>query len=183
MRPQRPISEEQTESLKQLLKRTKTKADFQRVQCLLLRALLGLSSLKVSEAVGFSSGTVKRIQASYLKGGESTLIRVGRGGRRHENLSVEAEAELLSSFHDKAKKGRILVISEIKAAYETRVGHKVPKSTIYRMLARNRWRKIAPRPRHPKADKEKQEAFKKNSRNLSRMKGQGWEGIKGDVPG
>ena len=165
MRPQQPINEEQKESLKQLLKKTKTKADFRRVQCLWLRAFLGLSSIVVGEAVGISSGAVKRIQATYLKGGESTLIRVGRGGRRHENLSVAEEAEFLSSFHEKAKAGGILVISEIKVAYEKRVGHKVSKSTIYRMLTRNRWRKVAPRPRHPKADMEKQKAFKKNSRS------------------
>ena len=38
MRPQRPISEEAQGSLSKLLKSTKTKADFQRVQCVLLRA-------------------------------------------------------------------------------------------------------------------------------------------------
>jgi transposase len=164
MRPPRPITKEQKDSLKQLLKQTKAKADFRRVQCLWLRARFGLSSSEVSEAVSWSSGAVRRIQAAYFKGGESTLIRIGRGGRRNENLSVSEESEFLSGFLDKANAGHILVISEIKAAYEKRIGHKVPKSTIYRVLTRNGWRKIAPRPHHPKADAEKQEAFKKNSR-------------------
>jgi transposase len=164
MRPPRPITKDQEDSLKQLLKKTKTKADFRRVQCLWLRARFGLSSYEVSDAVSWSSGAVRRIQASYFKEGESSLIRIGRGGRRNENLRVSEESEFLSSFLDKAKAGHILVISEIKAAYEKKIGHKVPKSTVYRMLTRNGWRKIAPRPHHLRADKEKQEAFKKNSR-------------------
>jgi transposase len=69
--------------------------------------------------------------------------------------------ELLSHFFDKAKSGAVLVVNEVKGVYEETVGRKVPKSTVYRMLARHGWRKIAPRPRHPKADPEKREAFKK----------------------
>jgi hypothetical protein len=41
------------------------------------------------------------------------------------------------------------------------VAHRVPKSTVYRMLARHGWRKLAPRPRHRKADAVRQQAFKK----------------------
>jgi len=69
---------------------------------------------------------------------------------------------LLKQFFNKAKDGGILVVNEIKLAYELKVGHKVPKSTVYRMLARHDWRKIVPYRRHPKADLDKQEAFKKN---------------------
>jgi hypothetical protein len=34
-------------------------------------------------------------------------------------------------------------------------------STVYRMLDRHGWRKLVPRPRHPKADVAAQAAFKK----------------------
>ena len=165
MRPQRPISEEKQISLKGLLRATKTKADFQRVQCLWLRASMGLSSYEVADSVGLSSGTVKIIQSKYFKEGEAALIGVGRGGRRNENMSFEEESKLLSSFTEKASKGGVLVVSEIKAYYESKVGHFVPKSTIYRMLSRHGWRKIAPRPRHPKADIKAQESFKKTFKN------------------
>jgi transposase len=161
MRTPRPISEEQKESLKKLMRSTKTKYDFQRVQCLWLRASLGLFSFEVAEAIGFSVGTVKNIQSRYFRYGESSLIGVGRGGRRRENMSFEEEEELLSSFIKKANEGGVLVVSEIKASYEKKVGHSVPKSTVYRMLSRHGWRKITPRPRHPKTDAERQESFKK----------------------
>ncbi|HEY6406604.1 MAG TPA: winged helix-turn-helix domain-containing protein, partial [Ktedonobacteraceae bacterium] len=41
------------------------------------------------------------------------------------------------------------------------VGHEVAESTIYRLLGRHGWRKLMPRPTHPKASKEAQEQFKK----------------------
>lgn len=51
---------------------------------------------------------------------------------------------------------------KIKELFEKKVGHKVHKTTIYRLLKRHRWRKLTPRPKHPKGDEEKQEAFKKD---------------------
>ena len=56
-------------------------------------------------------------------------------------------------------------VSRIKAAYEQALGRKVPKSTVYRMLARHGWRKVVPRPRHPKSDAATQAAFKKTDEN------------------
>jgi hypothetical protein len=57
--------------------------------------------------------------------------------------------------------GELLVVNEIKAALEKRVGHPVPKTTVYRMLHRHGWRKIHPRRRHPKQVPEVLEDFKK----------------------
>ena len=42
-----------------------------------------------------------------------------------------------------------------------KVGHEVDESTIYRLLNRHGWRKLMPRPRHPQADLQEQEEFKK----------------------
>jgi transposase len=89
------------------------------------------------------------------------LIGQGRGGRHRANLPVEEEEEILAHFFQKAKRGEVLVVNEVKHVYEEAVVRAVPKSTVYRMLARHGWRKIAPRPRHPKADQQKMAAFKK----------------------
>jgi transposase len=62
-----------------------------------------------------------------------------------------------------SEKGGILEASRVKAAYEQVLGRKVPKSTIYRMLARHGWRKVVPRPRHPKSDASAQAEFKKTA--------------------
>ena len=163
MRTPQIISKEATESLKKMLNETKSKADFRRVLCVWLRARLGMSSQEVAEAVGYAGGTVRRIQTRYLKEGETSLFGKGQGGRRYGNMSINQEIQFLTVFIGKAKAGGGIVVSEIKNAYEKAIGHKVPKSTVYRMLDRHGWRKIVPRPRHPKADKKIQEAFKKTS--------------------
>lgn len=167
MRPQRPINDEAKESLRKLLAKTKHKADFQRVQVVWLRAAMGMSSEQVAIAVGFNPATVKKIWSQYFAHGEKALLGVGRGGRRRANLSIEEERSLLSRFLHEDKDGGVLVVSEVKAAYEAAVGRTVPKSTVYRMLARHGWRKVSPRPRHPKSDEGKIEAFKKTPEDRS----------------
>jgi transposase len=159
--------------LERLLSDAKTRNQYQRVQCVWLRATLGLSSEEVARAIGWHPASVRRVQAAYLREGASALCTVGRGGRRHENLSLQEEEALLRAFSSRAEKGGVLEVSAVKASYEARVGYSVPKSTVYRMLKRHGWRKIAPRPRHPKSDPAQQEAFKKNSRRSSKKKSRG----------
>jgi len=161
MRTYQPLPPGTKERILDLLKRAKTKADFQRVLCIWLRIALGLSPAQIAMAIGWSKEHVRHVHANYLRHGESALTGVGRGGRRHQNLTVEEEDQLLAPFFERAAKGGIVIANEVKAAYEERVGHRVPKSTVYRMLARHGWRKIAPRRKHPKTDGEEQEAFKK----------------------
>jgi predicted type IV restriction endonuclease len=80
-------------------------------------------------------------------------------------MTLEQENQFLSRFFDQASEGGVLIVSEIKRAYEAEVEHKVAKTTIYRMLDRHDWRKIMPRPRHPKSDAEAQEGLKKTPEN------------------
>src|SRR4030066_354180 len=147
------------------LKQAKTKAEFQSVQCLWLRASLGLSADQVATAIGWHPGSVRKLQARYLREGEAVLKGTGRGGRYYQNLTLEEERRLLQEFLAQSEKGGILEVSQVKAAYEQLLGRKVPKSTVYRMLARHGWRKAVPRPRHPKSDAVTQAAFKKTGEN------------------
>ena len=77
------------------------------------------------------------------------------------SLRLEAEREFLAPFFGRAEKGELATTEEIWHAFEARVGHQVDESTIYRLLNRHGWRKLMPRPRHPKADLPAQEQFKK----------------------
>ena len=120
--------------------------------------------------MGVSPNTVRCLHSRFLRQGEGAFAAVGRGGRRRQNLTVEGESELLRAFLAAAESGGVLEAGAIKAAYEARIGRPVPKSTIYRMLARHGWRKLAPRPRHPAMDPARQAAFKKNSPPPSRRK-------------
>ena len=77
-------------------------------------------------------------------------------------MSYEEEAALLKPFEKEAEAGRMVEISEIKAAYQEAVGHSVGTAQIYYVLHRHKWRKVMPRSRHPKkASEEVIEASKK----------------------
>lgn len=163
MRPPKPITEEQRNGLQKCLKRARTKDDFRRVQCVWLRSALSLDAEMIAVAIGWSPSRVRAVQGQFFREGEKALFGIGRGGRRNENLRPEQENALLANFLERAQAGGVLEVSQIKTAYENTVGHPVPKSTVYRMLARHGWRKIAPRPRHPHTDTAVQEEWKKNS--------------------
>jgi transposase len=80
------------------------------------------------------------VHSHFLRQGEQGLQGPGRGGRRNAYLTPQEEARFLERYVENAAQGGGLVVSEIKAAYEGRIGRKVPKSTVYRMLARHGWR-------------------------------------------
>jgi transposase len=107
------------------------------------------------------------LHSRYTREGDALFDLKAKGGRRNQHLTFEEEAEFLAPFLDSAAKGGILVVSQVQVAYEVKIGKAVPPSTVYRLLARHDWRKIVPRPQHPKADPAAQAAFKK-TRDKSR---------------
>lgn len=149
------------EALAEQLKRAKGRPEFQRIQCVLIRATLGITAGEIARLLGWSTPTVHVIHSRWAKEGDAIFNLKAKGGRRNEYLSLEEEAAFLQPFFEKAQAGGILNANEVKSAFEALVGRRVAKSTIYRMLARQGWRKVAPRPRHPKADPAAQAAFKK----------------------
>lgn len=150
--------------LAERLKKAKERSEFQRIQCILIRATLGSTGAEIARLLGWSVATVHILHSRYSREGDAVLEVKPRGGRRNQHLTPEEEAEFLAPFLERASKGGILVAREVQAAYEARIGKAVPASTVYRLLARHDWRKVVPRPRHPKANEAVQADFKKNSK-------------------
>jgi transposase len=145
------------------LKRANSHAEYQRIQCVLMRATLGSSAAQIAQLLGWSTATVHVLHSRWAKEGDAVFDLRGRGGRRHQHLSPEQEQDLLAPFVERAQHGGMLTVTEIQRAYQERSGKAVAPSTIYRLLDRHGWRKVVPRPRHPKADVAAQAAFKKTS--------------------
>ena len=57
--------------------------------------------------------------------------------------------------------GEMLNVHDLKAAYEQAIGHPTSNSTVYNLLTRHGWRKLMPRPFHPRRDLAAQDDFKK----------------------
>jgi transposase len=92
------------------------------------------------------------------------------GGHYPAHLTAEEEQQRLAPFLEKAQTGEIVTAGPVQQAYEEQLGHPVHHSLVYRALHRQGWRKIMPRPQHPKTDVTVQEEFKKSSRRWSRNK-------------
>ena len=120
-------------------------------------------SQEIADHLAVSVSLVHKTVSEYNKYGASSIETKGKGGRYHSYLTPEEEQSFMEGFISQAQKGQISTVNEIKDAFEQLVGKKVNKSTIYRMLNRNGWRKIVPMPHHPQKDIEVQESFKKTS--------------------
>jgi len=132
----------------------------QRIQMVLLRES-GMTQPAIAEAMGVSLSTVNRAHMAYDHGGLKALQSKPSGGRMRENMTLAGEKTLLARFSKAAGAGEMLNIHDLKAAYEKAIGHRTSHSTIYNVLARHGWRKLVPRPFHPKRDLAAQNAFKK----------------------
>src|SRR3954452_22081271 len=168
MRTPRPLPEGAAERLAAMLEEAHSKADYQRIQCVWLRAALGLRAAPIALALGWQVGSVRQVHSDYLRLGEAALRSKPSGGRHRQNLTFEQERELLFPFLPQAEAGGVLVAAPVQAAYEAAVGRPVHHSVVYRALHRQGWRKVVPRPKHPKANEEAREAFKKSYPNSSR---------------
>ena len=134
----------------------------QRIQMVLLRES-GMTQPLIAAAMGVSLSTVNRAHMAYDRGGLDALKPRPSGGRKRENMTLEEEKALLARFAKAAGAGEMLNIHDLKAAYEKAIGHETSNSTIYNLLARHSWRKLMPRPFHPKRNIAAQNSFKKTA--------------------
>lgn len=117
---------------------------------------------EIAKDIGVTVSKVHNLIPRYNKLVRKAVETVGKGGRHREYLTFEEEEKFLETFFERAASGAIVTSKQIKQEYEKIVGKKVHKTTIYRLIERHLWRKVAPRSLHPQADKEKQQEFVKN---------------------
>ena len=159
------------ERLEPMMLRAKDKESLRRIQAVYFRARFGDTALQVSQRTGMKLGTVHNLHSRWRREGEAALELAVRGGRNHAYLTLEEERRWLhETFGEEALAAGILEVSRIHRAYEGKIGRAVARTTVYDLLHRHGWRKIAPRPRHPQGDPARQEAFKKTGRTSSRRR-------------
>jgi transposase len=163
MRTPNLLSAEAIEELAALRQQCRTSAEYRRVECVWLRAPLGLSAAQIATVLGWHVSSVYDLHSRYLREGITALQGPGRGGRHRQNLSLVQEQERPAQFSGTAAQGGLWEARAVRDTYAKLVDHPVSKSTVYRLSARHGWRKLAPRPRPPKADPAGQQAFKKSS--------------------
>ena len=182
----RKIPEGLVERLEALLKECRKERETRRVQVILLYAKHGWGYEQVAAATGYSPLRVRDLQTAFFREGESVLLRRQKPAERRQYLKRVEEAAFLERFTQSAREGELVSVADIQKAYEKRVGKEVAASTVYRLLQRHHWRKVAPRPKHPQADRQRREEFKKNPADpthLTLSSQAQWTPPAGDVPG
>jgi transposase len=172
MRPRTEITAAQVGAIHRAMLAAPGKSAFQRLQCLWLRARQDLSTEVIAQAVGLSVSHVRRVWSEYLRGGLAAGQGRPKGGRHHQNLTLAQERAVLVPWQQRARRGSLVTARGIKVDYEKRLGRVVPDSTVCRLLARHQWRRVTPRPKHPKDNPAARAAFKKTSSQSGR--GGGW---------
>ena len=153
------ISQSQLVEIETARKRNRNKNIERRLYVLVMRAE-GKSLEEISEKTGYHISTASKLIARYMRDGISAIAENHYKGNRR-NMSFEEEAAILTPFIERAKRGEMVDIKEIAAAYQKAVPHKISDTQIYYVLHRHGWRKIMPRSRHPKkASEEAIEASK-----------------------
>ena len=101
-------------------KENKDKRAELRLHALQLRAE-GKRSKEIAKVVGISAPYVSQLAAKYFAGGIEAIAGNHYGGNRR-NMSVEEEVQILQPFYERAQKGDIIEISEIKGSSLEPVG-------------------------------------------------------------
>ena len=156
---------EHVEAARQLLKNAHTADELRLAQSVLLPLELGLSLEQTALAIGCSTGATCTMRTRFAKvaSGQVSTPRSKRQLRNRANTDLERERQILDEVFPDAATGGVVIIARIKPAIEAKLGKTLALSSVYRMLARHGWRKLAPDTQHPQGDPQAREDWKKNS--------------------
>jgi transposase len=128
----------------------------------------GILAKEIGRILGVSIHKIYRVIEAYNREGPNWKEGKQWGGRRNATsyLTLEEESGLMGNLEEKAKVGQILTAMDIKEEVEKKIGRKVSDDYIWDLFKRHGWKKKAPRPKHPKSNREAQENYKKNSKRI-----------------
>lgn len=161
------LTNEMEDMALQTVKEAQTARELRTGLSVLIPKRCGCTNAVVGELLGVGIATVVRMQRRIREQVDGVAKPTGKwGGRRRQLMSMAEEKAFLDSWVEQSEQGGVLVVPPIHKALEEHLGRKIHSSTVYRLLARHGWRKVAPDTCHPKHDPETQEAFKKTSPKL-----------------
>lgn len=162
----RPVTgSEHIAAARELLKTARTADELRLAQAVLLPLEHGLTIGQTAAVIGRSRGVTCSMRTRFARvaQGSQAAPRSKRELRNRANADLDREREILDEVLAGAATGAVVVIPRLKPAIEAKLGRTVALSSIYRMLARHGWRKLAPDTRHPQGDPQAREDWKKNS--------------------
>ena len=135
------------EAAKAQIASTKSVDALRAAQALLLPLEFGLSIEQTAIVIGLSKSQTTKIRTRFQRvemGTEPPKAEQRR--RNHARMTLVEEKSLLAPFSDKDQLPGTSIASTLRAEMERQLGHSVALSTVYRLLHRHGWRKVAQKP-------------------------------------
>ena len=142
--------EEVIDRAMQVIATAVTVEQLRQAQAVVLPLRFTMSLEQTAAVTGRSVGWVSKQRNRFIQGkavGDGTVP--ARGGRRRQNFTPQEEGAVLKPFLERARAGAILVVSEIKHDLEEALGRPISRSSVYTLLHRHNWQKLALDKRHP----------------------------------
>lgn len=156
------IREEEVGRIRKRMKEVTKKAAYRRLEVVALLAE-GRSPSEIAQITKYNEKHVRQLGNRYHKEGLEALANDGRVGGNHRIMGKEESQEFLREFEERAQSGQMISIEEIAAKLDEVTGKKRESlSTVYYFLHRNDWRKVMPRPKHPKKASDEEILIAKN---------------------
>ena len=158
----RPVTgREFVETAKERIQTAKTVDALRAAQALLLPLEFGLSLEQTATIIGLSKSRTGKLRTRFQRietGVEQ--VKTKKGLRNHARMSLDEEVKFLTPFIIGAQNTGALHIPQLKVELERCVGRSVSTSTVYQLLRRHGWSKLA---QHPRTDVEVMQAWKRIS--------------------
>ena len=147
------------EAAKEQIASAKTADALRAAQALLLPLEFGLSLEQTATAIGLSKRWTGKLRARFqrVRMGIEQPAKTKKQLRNHARMTWDEEAKFLAPFIDKAQHAGVIIVPPLQVELERHLGRSVAPSTVYRLLQRHGWRKLAPDKRHPQSDPVAQE--------------------------
>lgn len=150
------------EAARELCHRTKSVKQMRQALAVLLPLQVGLTLEQTAAVLGRSREATSRLRTEFIH------AQGGRAEKRRSTPTVraarhQAQAAALDELLPTAAEGGVVVVPQLKPLLEQSLGRTLCLATVYNMLHRHGWRKLAPDTVHPKGDPAAREAWKKNS--------------------
>ncbi|GHT91857.1 hypothetical protein AGMMS49545_08480 [Betaproteobacteria bacterium] len=142
---------DQIATARDLLRTAKTADELRTAQAVLLPLELGLSLELTAKVIGRSVGATCKLRTRYCEVArhERNAPQSKRALRNRAHATLEREGQILDEVLAEAAQGGVVVVPPLREKIAGRLGKSISLATIYRMLARNGWRKLTPDTAHP----------------------------------
>lgn len=105
----------------------------------------GLSLADTARVIGVSPGWACQLRRRFMQGRIPGAPEAPTaGGRKRQNMTLQEEREFLAPFLAQAATGGVLVVGQIKAAVDKRLGRKVALASAYLPAAPSRLAQACP---------------------------------------